>query len=261
MEIEGKICVVTGAAAGIGRAAAVALAQKRASVVHIADIDEGGMAETVGLIDGLGLQTRARAWVVDLADLQAVQTWMAALEAAGGYDVLYNNAGVVLGAPQFPEAPIERLQWIIDVNLTSVVAATQLAAQAMRARGGGVIVNTISTVALGKGFSDVMYATTKAGLLMFTRSCAGLKESWNVRVCGVLPGLTNTPILKKTGVDGDYAPWMAPILAANAMCRPEDIADAVVDLIEDDALPGGDWVAVRHIDGRIERQWGHDEGG
>lgn len=261
MEIEGKICVVTGAAAGIGRAAAVALAQRQASVVHIADIDEAGMAETVRLIDQLGLHTRARAWVVDLAHLQAVQTWMAALEAAGGYDVLYNNAGVVLGAPQFPEAPIERLKWIIDVNLTSVVAATQIAAQAMRARGGGVIVNTISTVALGKGFSDVMYATTKAGLLMFTRSCAGLKESWNVRICGVLPGLTNTPILRKTGADGDYAPWMAPILAANAMCRPEDIADAVVDLVEDDTLPGGDWVAVRHIDGRIERQWGHDEGG
>jgi len=261
MEIEGRTCVVTGAAAGIGRAAALAFTGKRADVIHIADVDEAGMAETVRMIDDLGLQTRARAWTVDLADLDAVQAWFQALADVGGYDVLHNNAGVVLGARQFPEAEVDRLRWIIDVNLTSLVVATQIAAQAMRDRGGGVIVNTVSTVALGKGFSDALYATTKSGVMMFTRCCAGLKESWNVRVAGVLPGLTKTPILKKTGADGEYAPWMAPILANNAMCMPEDIADAVIDLVEDDSLPGGDWVAVRHIDGRIERQWGHDEGG
>jgi NAD(P)-dependent dehydrogenase (short-subunit alcohol dehydrogenase family) len=261
MQIDGKTLVITGAAAGIGRATALAFAAKGAARIHIADVDEAGMAETVRMIEAQGLQVRAHAWRVDLADIAALQIWLQALDDEGGYDVLYNNAGVVLGGTQFPEAPVDRLQWIIDVNLTAVVVATQIAAQAMHARGGGVIVNTVSTVALGKGFSDALYATTKSGVMMFTRCCAGLKESWNVRVCGVLPGLTNTPILKKTGDDGDYAPWMAPILANNAMCQPEDIAAAVVDMVEDDSLPGGDWVAVRHIDGRIERQWGHDEGG
>jgi NAD(P)-dependent dehydrogenase (short-subunit alcohol dehydrogenase family) len=261
MQIEGSTCVVTGGAAGIGRAAALAFAARRASVIHIADLDEIGMAETVRLIEAQGLQSRARAWHVDLADMTALQAWLQALADEGGYDVLYNNAGVVLGAQQFPEAPVERLQWIIDVNLTAVVLATQIAAQAMRDRGGGVIINTVSTVALGRGFSDSLYATTKSVVMMFTRCCAGLKDAWNVRVAGVLPGLTKTPILKKTGADGDYAPWMAPILANNAMCQPEDIAEAVIDLVQDDSLPGGDWVAVRHLNGRIERQWGHDEGG
>ena len=261
MNIEGKTILITGAAAGIGRATALKFAAQRAARIHIADIDEAGMVETVRLIEGLGLQVQARAWRVDMADVAALQAWLQGFASDGGYDVLYNNAGVVFGGAQFPEASVERLQWIIDVNLTAVVVATQAAAQHMRERGGGVIVNTVSTVVLGKGFSDALYATTKSGVMMFTRCCAGLKESWNVRVCGVLPGLTNTPILKKTGGDGDYAPWMAPILASNAMCQPEDIGDAVIDLVEDDTLPGGDWVAVRHTEGKIERQWGHDEGG
>src|SRR3546814_17857388 len=73
-----------------------------------------------------------------------------------------NNAGVVSGLPQFPDVDAARVRWIIDVNITSLVAATQIAVQAMRKRGGGVIVNTVSTVALGTGFYDAMYATTKA---------------------------------------------------------------------------------------------------
>jgi len=255
MDIKGKTAIVTGAAAGIGRASAIALARCGAARLIIVDVDEAGMAETARLVEEHG--AAADTHRLDLSDIPALETWLA---GAGGYDILFNNAGVVSGAPQFPEASVARLRFIVDVNLTAAIVATQAAAQAMRVRGGGVIVNTISTVALGRGFSDALYAATKGGLMMFTRSCASLKESWNVRVMGMLPGLTNTPILRKTGADGDYAPWMAPILAANAMCAPEDIADGVIDLIEDDALAGGDWVAVRRIDGAIVRQWGHDEG-
>ena len=185
MNIEGKTILITGAAAGIGRATALKFAARRAARIHIADIDEAGMVETVRLIEGLGLQVQARAWRVDMADVAALQAWLQGFASDGGYDVLYNNAGVVFGGAQFPEASVERLQWIIDVNLTAVVVATQAAAQHMRERGGGVIVNTVSTVVLGKGFSDALYATTKSGVAMATTR-PGWRRSWPATPCASL---------------------------------------------------------------------------
>jgi NAD(P)-dependent dehydrogenase (short-subunit alcohol dehydrogenase family) len=257
LDIRGRTAIVTGAAAGIGQAGAAALARRGAARVVMVDVDEVGMALTVELVRAQG--AAAEAHRLDLSDIAALENWLTGREAAGGYDILYNNAGIVSGAPAFPDAEVSRLRFIVDVNLTAPIVATQIAAQAMGRRGGGVIVNTISTVALNRAFSDVLYAATKGGLMFFTRSCAPLEARWNVRVMGLLPGLTNTPILKKTGADGDYAPWMAPILAGNAMCTPEDIADGLIDLTENDSLAGGDWLAVRRIDGEVVRQWGHDE--
>ena len=250
MQIAGKQAIVTGAAAGIGRASATMLARAGAAAIALVDVDAAGMAQTADLLAAQGVTVTCHR--LDLADLDATARWFA---AHGAVDILHNNAGVVSGAPQFPQADVARLRWIIDVNLTSLVTATQITAHAMHARGGGVIVNTVSTVALGTGFRDALYATSKAGAMMFTRCCASLKEQWNVRVAAVLPGLTDTPILFKTGADG-AADWMAPVLADNERCTPDDIADAVRALIEDDGLGGGAWVAVRRIDGAVARQWG-----
>ncbi len=252
MEIKGKSAIVTGAASGIGRATAVLLAQHGVAHVALADVNVAGLEETARQVSALGAQAGVHR--LDLADMAAVEAWF---RNHGDVDILHNNAGVVSGEPQFPEVDVDRLRWIVDVNLTSLITATQIVSQAMRARGGGVIVNTVSTVALGTGFYDVMYATTKAGVLMFTTACAMLKDRWNVRVAGVLPGLTETPIHDTTGANGK-SDWMKAVLASNESCRPEDIAEGVIDLIADDGLPGGDWVAIRRIDGRIEREWAHD---
>lgn len=251
MEISGKTVIVTGAASGIGRATALRLAEHGAAEIALVDLDGLGLEETSRQAVAHGC--RATVHMLDLADLEATERWFT---AHGSVDILHNNAGVVSGSPQFPEADIARLRWIIDVNLTSLVTATQIVAQQMRERGGGVIINTVSTVALGTGFYDAMYATTKAGVMMFTRCCAGLQAQWNVRVVGVLPGLTDTPILFKTGADG-AADWMIPVLENNERCTPEDIADGVINLIEDENRKGGDWVAIRRQSGKVERQWGH----
>lgn len=251
MDIKGKTAIVTGAAGGIGRATSVLLAARGAADIALVDVNEAGLAETAHLVEARG--ARASVHMIDLSDIAATEAWF---RTHGDVDILHNNAGVVSGLPQFPEVDAARIRWIIDVNITSLVAATQIAVQAMRKRGGGVIVNTVSTVALGTGFYDAMYATTKAAVMMFTRCCASLKDDCNVRVAGMLPGLVDTPILDTTGAGGK-SEWMKAVLANNEACRPEDIAEGVAKLIEDDSLAGGDWVAVRRIDGEVAYQWGH----
>ena len=90
---------------------------------------------------------------------------------------------------------------------------------------------------------------------MFVKACAPLQQSHNVRVLGVLPGLTDTPILYKTGGNGVASDWMKTVLETQERCTPEDIASAVADLIERDEIPGGAWVAVRRRDGEVCREW------
>ena len=251
MDINGKSAVVTGSAGGIGRATAVMLANRGVAEIALVDVNEAGLAETARLVEAAG--ARASAHKLDLSDIAATEAWFG---AHGDVDILHNNAGVVSGLPQFPDVDAARIRWIIDINVTSLVTATQIAVQAMKRRGGGVIINTVSTVALGTGFYDAMYATTKAAVMMFTRCCAPLKAECNVRVVGMLPGLVDTPILDTTGAGGK-SEWMKTVLANNEACRPEDIAAGVAMLIEDDSLAGGDWVAVRRLDGKVEYQWGH----
>ena len=251
MDINGKRAIVTGSAGGIGRATAVMLAARGAAEVALVDIKEAALAETARLVEAAG--ARASVHALDLSDIDATEAWF---RAHGDVDIVHNNAGVVSGLPQFPDVDAARIRWIVDVNVTSLIAATQIAVQAMRQRGGGVIVNTVSTVALGTGFYDAMYATTKAAVMMFTRCCASLKEECNVRVAGMLPGLVDTPILDTTGA-GDKSEWMKAVLANNEACAPEDIAAGVMALIEDDLLAGGDWLAVRRLNGKVDYQWGH----
>jgi NAD(P)-dependent dehydrogenase (short-subunit alcohol dehydrogenase family) len=234
MDIKGKTALVTGAGSGIGQATAVMLAGKGARRIWLLDRDAMGARRTAAMLpDGCEGVVR----VLDVADFRALEAAFDDADAGGGLDIVFNNAGMVVGLQLFPDTSPERIHAIVDVNLKAVIFGTQFAVRQMRKRGGGVVINTASSAALHTGFKDWLYTATKAGVLAFSKSCLPLKDECNVRVNTVLPGLVDTPILKTTG-DGDFAPWMAPILANNRALRPEDIAEAVVRIVEDDDLAG-----------------------
>jgi NAD(P)-dependent dehydrogenase (short-subunit alcohol dehydrogenase family) len=136
--MEGKVALVTGAAAGIGRVIATRLAREGATVV-VADIDQDGGAETVRQIEADG--GRAALVLADVAVEADVRAMIAFAEQRfGGLDILVNNAGIA-PEPYFPEAEPGHWKRTLDVNLRGVMLGIQFGMQAMRKRGGGAIIN------------------------------------------------------------------------------------------------------------------------
>ena len=241
MDIRGRSALITGAGSGIGRATAVMLADQGAAEVWILDRDETGARETARQVRVAGAKPVVR--VLDVTDFAELEAVFEEADFEGGLDIVFNNAGMVVGLELFPDTSPARVHAIVDLNLKAVIFGTQHAVRQMRRRNGGVVVNTCSGAALHTGFRDWLYTATKAGVLAFSKSCAPLKDQCGVRVNTILPGLVDTPILKTTG-DGELADWMAPILANNRALRPEDIAEAVVRIVEDDSMAGEEVVVA-----------------
>lgn len=236
MEIDGKVAVVTGGSSGIGRATASALAEAGASVV-VADVDARGGEETVAAISKAGgIAMFVRCDVTSVDDLRSL--FDAAAAEFGGIDIVHNNAGTVGGEPSWPATPPERLAHAVALNLGAVIVGTRLAIDHLVLRGGGAIVNTASIAAEVPMPDDPMYAATKAGIVMFTKSCAGLRESHGVRVNAVLPGMVDTPMINRTGDGTRPADWLVPLLDLMPLMSPSRVADAVLDLVRDESAAG-----------------------
>jgi NAD(P)-dependent dehydrogenase (short-subunit alcohol dehydrogenase family) len=236
MDIAGKVAVVTGAGSGIGRACARSLAALGASVL-VADIDEGGGRETVAAITAAGGTAEfVRVDVSRLEDLTAM--FDSAAKRFGGVDILCNNAGIVCGEPLWPATDPQLLATQVTINLGAVILGTRLAIEGLHARGGGVVVNIASLGALLPLGDEPGYSATKAGVVMFTRACAALKRTHNIRVNAVLPALVDTPLLAKSGDGSTEAAWAQQARQILPLLSPAEVADAVVDIVRDDSLAG-----------------------
>lgn len=232
--LKGKVALVTGAASGVGRASAVAIAHAGAQAVAIIDLDREQCKETVRLVEEAGAQ--AHVIECDVADPEALAAAFAKVEnICGGIDLVHNNAGLVTGPPRWPGTPLGRAKDVIMVNLGGAVFGTRLGIDALKRRGGGAIVNTASLGALVPHGADAVYNATKAGVVMLTRSCLSLRHE-GIRVNAVCPGAIDTPLLRETG-DGDPATWLKG-LDSIQLLTADQVAEVVLWVAADDQCAG-----------------------
>ena len=193
MILAGKVALVTGAGAGIGRACATMMAEAGAQVV-VADIDAAGAAATAEAI--AGFQRKAVPVTADVGDLGQIDAMVKqAVAAFGQIDILVNNAGVTRSADimDLTEADWDRIH---RVNAKGVFFCLQRVAREMIPRRSGRIVN-IASIA-GKGFKDTSnaaYAASKGAVISLTRTASQQLAKYDINVNSVCPGVTRTAIV------------------------------------------------------------------
>jgi len=223
-DFTGKRVCVTGAASGIGRAAALLFADLGATV-YLADRDVAALSQATADRSGL------HAVVYDQADIGSIETLA---EAVGEVDILLNNAGVLLFEP-LADLSWTDLERVVSVNLAGAIALTRLVGEKMVARGAGVVLHTGSQLTFNGAEHRAVYAATKAGISQFVKTAALEWGRHGVRVNCVAPGRTLTPMNSRLLEAADAHAEAVARIPLGRLGRPEDQAAAFVFLASDAA--------------------------
>ncbi len=222
--LDGKVCVITGAASGIGATSARIFAAEGARVAGV-DVAEGAVGE---------LAIRA-----DVTDEQQVRDTYARVERElGRIDVLFNNAGI--SPPDDTsvlDTSLEAWQRVQDVNLRSVFLCCKHGIPHLLAAGGGSVINTASFVAtMGSAVSQSTYTASKGGVLALSRELGVEFARRGIRVNALCPGPVSTPLLRELYAnDPEQAARRLVHLPMGRFAEPEEIARAAVFLASDES--------------------------
>jgi 3-oxoacyl-[acyl-carrier protein] reductase len=248
MRLADRVCLITGGAAGIGRATALRFAEEGAKVV-ICDVNAEAGEEALS-----ELGKEAAFYKVDVTDRQAVQEWVDdVFSRYGRIDVLINNAGVLRDnmlvkvkdgelAKQMPE---DEFDLVIAVNLKGVFNCAQAVAPYMIRQGSGVIVNASSVVGLDGNFGQTNYVATKAGVIGMTKVWARELGRHGIRVNAIAPGFILTEMVLQ--MPEEILKKMAASAPLGRMGDTRDVANAYLFLASEEAsfISG----AVLRVDG------------
>ncbi|MCW2566723.1 MAG: Short-chain dehydrogenase/reductase in hypothetical Actinobacterial cluster [Mycobacterium sp.] len=231
MRLEGKVCVITGGASGIGLATARRFAAEGAHVV-VGDVDPVAGKRAADEVGGLYVPVD----VTSEADVRAL--FGAAVDTYGGLDVAFNNAGI---SPPEDDSilttSLEAWRRVQEVNLTSVYLCCRAAIPHLQARGGGSIINTASFVAvMGAATSQISYTASKGGVLALSRELGVQFAREKIRVNALCPGPVNTPLLQELfAADPERAARRLVHIPVGRFAEPEEIANAVLFLASDES--------------------------
>jgi NAD(P)-dependent dehydrogenase (short-subunit alcohol dehydrogenase family) len=232
--MRGKIAIVTGASAGIGRATTLAFAREGASVA-LSDVDVERGEKTAAEAAELGVDTMfVYADVSDAADVRELVR--RTVDHFGHLDFAFNNAGIEGGQAPVGECTIENWDRTIAVNLTGVFLCMHEEIPAMLAGGGGAIVNNASVAGL-VGFAGIpAYTASKHGIVGLTKTTALDYATNGIRVNAVCPGVIDTEMITRfTHGDQEAAKQLEQTEPVGRLGTPAEIADAVVWLCSDRA--------------------------
>jgi len=236
MRMKDKVVLVTGGAAGIGKATALRFSEEAAKVV-ICDInEEAGRATVKELSEG------AAFYKVNVANRIDVQNWVDEVATKfGRIDVMVNNAGILRDGQlvKFKEGQLvgqmseADFDLVISVNLKGVFNCSQAVAPYMIKQGSGVILNATSIVGLDGNFGQTNYVASKSGVIGMTKVWARELGKYGIRVCAVAPGFTATEIL--VSMPEKIIEGMKARTPLGRLGEPRDIANAYLFLASDEA--------------------------
>jgi 3-oxoacyl-[acyl-carrier protein] reductase len=223
MRLQDKICIVTGAAQGIGAATVAKFAAEGATVV----------ACDLRLKEGQAIPGASLCVAVDVTDRSQVDAMVATVKNRWGrIDVLVNNAGITKDA-RLQKMTLEQFDAVIDVNLRGVFHCSQAVVDTLVEQGSGVILNASSVVGIYGNFGQTNYAATKFGVIGFTKTWSRELGPKGIRVNAVAPGFVQTPILST--IPDKVLDQMRAQVPLRRLGQPQEIANVYAFLASDEA--------------------------